>query len=453
MNVNEIPRIETHAHSHYSNIRLLDCINRPKDMLLRCAELGLKGLALTDHEALGAHMEWLQLEKDLKEKGKLPEDFKAILGNEIYLTKTRDKGQKYFHFILIAKDTLGHKALRELSSTAWYNSYYDRRMERVPTLKSELEEVVQRYKGHLVGLTACLGSETAQLVLKLAAAEDKSAPIEEINSIKREIADFLAWGKRLFEDDFYIEVAPSLSKDQITYNTRVKKIAGALHIPMIVGCDAHYLKKEDRFIHEAYLNSKDGEREIASFYEYSHFMDNKEAYSNLIPYFSDEEFEEMCRNSMDIYNKIGTYDLFHNPIIPEVEVKVYDKFKFDSEYKFIAQLTESDNIQERYWINECLRGLDNLRPWTLWDSNKETYLKRIDLEADIILTIGGKLGNCLFQYFNTFQHFIDLFWECGSLSGPGRGSSVCYLSNYLLGITQLDPIYYQLPEWRLTLVS
>ena len=103
----------------------------------------------------------------------------------------------------------------------------------------------------------------------------------------------------------------------------------------------------------------------------------------------------------------------------------------------------SDNIQERYWINQCLEGLINKGLF-----NEDEYIDRIETEADIIKVIGEKLGNCLFAYFNTFQHYIDLFWECGSLSGPGRGSSVCFLSNYLLGITQLDPIKWELMEWR-----
>ena len=108
-------RFETHSHSHYSNIRLLDSINRPKDMILTAYKLGLSGICLTDHEALCGHVEFLQLEKSLKEKGKIPEDFKIGLGNEIYLTDDRRKSQKYFHFILIAKDTEGHRQLRELS--------------------------------------------------------------------------------------------------------------------------------------------------------------------------------------------------------------------------------------------------------------------------------------------------------------------------------------------------
>ena len=132
-------------------------------------------------------------------------------------------------------------------------------------------------------------------------------------------------------------------------------------------------------------------------------------------------------------------------------------------YPTISSLLSSNNIQERYWINECLIALENKKPWLptqqelsydkefpgeLHFGSEQEYYERIETEANVIKIIGTKLGNCLFEYFNTFQHFIDLFWECGSLSGPGRGSSVCFLSNYLLGITQLDPLRWGLDYWR-----
>ena len=78
----------------------------------------------------------------------------------------------------------------------------------------------------------------------------------------------------------------------------------------------------------------------------------------------------------------------------------------------------------------------------------EEYCRRLEIEADIIKYIGNQLDDCLFAYFNTFKHYIDLFWECGSIVGPGRGSATGFLSNYLLGITQLDPIRWGLPYWR-----
>lgn len=153
-----------HNHTHYSNLRLLDAINRPKALIDKAIELGLSGIAITDHECLSAHMEINQYAKEIHEKHP---DFKIALGNEIYLTNTRDLGQKYYHFILIAKDALGHKALRELSSTAWQHSYIDRRMERVPTLKSELAEIMRKYKGHVIATTACIGGELGTSILAM----------------------------------------------------------------------------------------------------------------------------------------------------------------------------------------------------------------------------------------------------------------------------------------------
>jgi DNA polymerase-3 subunit alpha len=148
----------------YSNIRLLDCINRPKALVNKAIELGLNGIAITDHEALCGHIELNMYQKEIQKNNP---DFKIALGNEIYLIDERENGVKYYHFILIAKDKEGHKQLRELSSQAWMNSYYDRGMERVPTLKSELMEIVHRNPGHLIATTACLGGELSTLVLEM----------------------------------------------------------------------------------------------------------------------------------------------------------------------------------------------------------------------------------------------------------------------------------------------
>ena len=139
-------------------------------------------------------------------------------------------------------------------------------------------------------------------------------------------------------------------------------------------------------------------------------------------------------------------------MIPKVEVKDYPALNVESDFTgrynpewdfpTIDELLSSDEIQERYWINECL---NSLKEKGLYNT---TYLARIETEADVIKDIGNKLNDCLFAYFNTFKHYIDLFWECGSIVGPGRGSSTGFLSNYLLGITQLDPIRWELPYWR-----
>lgn len=316
-------------------------------------------------------------------------------------------------------------------------------MERCPTLKSELVEIVKKYPNSLVADTACLGSEFDAYVLNLIEAEKKEDE-EEILKWKIKIRDFLGFCLDLFEDDFYIEIAPGVSKDQKTFNKRVKKIAQYYKIKMVMGTDAHYPSSEFREIHKAFLNSKDGEREVDSFYHDAHLMDDEEAFENVKDIFTKEEFQEMCNNSLEIMNKIEGYELFHSPIIPEVRVFPPEpkENKDLASYPTLSNLVISKNPQEREWVNQCLISLKEKK------IDDTVHYERLELEASILSYISEKLGNCLYSYFNTFRHYIDLFWECGSIVGPGRGSAGSFLSNYLLGITQLDPIEWGLPYFR-----
>lgn len=444
MNLKTLKRFDNHSHSMFSNFRLIDSINRPKDMILKAYELGMSGVALTDHETVAGHVEWLKCEKELKKAGKIPEDFKCACGNEIYLVDDRTNIERYWHYILIAKNTEGHRALRELSSTAWYHGFSSRGMMRVPTEKAELEAIVKKYPNTLIATTACLGGELPHFVAELVKAE-QAQDENEIRKWKMEIHKFMTWNIDLFGDDFYIEIAAANVKDQIRFNERIKSIAAYYKRKVIIGSDAHYLTEKERSVHKAYLNSKDGEREVDGFYTFAHMMDNEEAFENLRINHTEEEFAEFCANSMEIYDKIGTYDIFKKPIIPRVDVREYDKHipaDITVVYPTLYQLFTSDNIQERYWVNECFNALEEKR------LVNATYLNALETEARVIKVVGEKLGNCLYEYFNTFQHMINLFWEQGSIVGPGRGSAVCFLSNYLLGITQLDPVKWELRHWR-----
>ena len=432
-----------HNHTYYSNIRLLDSINRPKALINKAIELGLSGIAITDHECLSAHMEVNQYAKELKQTNP---DFKIALGNEIYLVDERGAGQKYYHFILIAKDALGHKALRELSSTAWYHSYVDRGMERVPTTKAELKEVMNKYRGHVIATTACMGGELSTNAYSMAKAEEVN-DMSSANVFYNNILEFMKYCIDIFGDDFYIECAPSSMTDQKVVNAKLYRIAKAYNIKMVIGTDSHYLTADDRFVHKAYLNSKGGEREVDSFYEFARLMDYDEAEELLAQSFKGDKViaADIIHNTLDIQDKITEYSLERKQMIPKVEVRDYPKcsaWEWDM-YPTLRDLLVSDNIQERYWVNECIRKLADMN----LDGNPE-YAARLETEADVIKFIGDKLDDCLFAYFNTFKHYIDLFWECGSIVGPGRGSATGFLSNYLLGITQLDPIRWGLPYWR-----
>ena len=442
-----------HNHTDRSNIRLLDCINRPKALIDKAIELGLSGIAITDHECLSAHMEVNQYAKKIKEK--YP-NFKIALGNEIYLVNEREPGQKYYHFILIAKDALGHKALRELSSTAWYNAFTDRGMERVPTTKAELTKVMLKYKGHVIATTACMGGELSTVSYDMSLAE-KVNDTQMVETFYYNIVNFMQYCIETFGEDFYIECAPSTAEDQKLVNRKLLKISQAFNIPMVIGTDAHYLTKEDRFVHKAYLNSKGGEREVDSFYEFARLMDFDEAETILAESFDGNKniAENIINNTLLIQKKIQDYSLERKQIIPKVRVPEYDKYDimeqvpglimedFDFRWPTLKKIVERGNVQERYWLMECTQSMSSKG----FQDNPQ-YWDRLEIEADVINYIGEKLDDCLFAYFNTFKHYIDLFWECGSTVGPGRGSATGFLSNYLLGITQLDPIRWGLPYWR-----
>ena len=444
-------RFEPHAHTEYSNIRLLDAINKPKDLINRAIELGLAGIAITDHECLAGH---IKANKYAKEIQKEHPDFKVALGNEIYLVDTRENGIKYYHFILIAKDKEGHKQLRQLSSLAWLNSYYDRGMERVPTLKSDLKRIVGENPGHLIATTACMGGELSTLALSMYNAR-QIKDIETADECHAKIIEFMQDMISIFGEDFYVECAPASSREQIIVNQNLLNIAIAFGVKIIIGSDAHYLKKEDRYVHKAYLNSKGGEREVDDFYEFSYLQEQDEIIEYLSKSYSMETIVDIFHNSLEIYHKIKNYSLEHKQTIPRVEVRDFPKqnnfyphacisrdMDIRENYPILTKMLMSDNIYDRYWVNICLQKLLELRKYNT------TYLDRLEEEARVKSIIGEKLETNMFAYPITLQHYIDMFWDCGSLVGAGRGSSCSGLNHYLLGITQLDPIEWNLPFWR-----
>ena len=431
-------RLEVHSHTEYSNIRILDSINKIPALVKYAREIGLKGISITDHACLSGHVQANILAQDILKED--PE-FKLVLGDEIYLVDKRENNIKYWHFILLAKDSIGHKQLRVLSSRSWMQSYYDRGLERVPTLKSELEEIIKKDPGHLIATSACLGGELSSNVLEMERAR-RIGDINAAETCKQNIINFVLWCKELFKDDFYMEVAPAANKDQIIVNKKMVELSNCFGVKMVIGCDAHYLKKEDRFIHKSYLNSKNAEREVDDFYTYSYLQTEEEIKENLTPSIVDL-YDEMCNNSMEIYDKIENYSLLHPQTISKVPVKYYPKITEGMDkYPVLKSLLASDDIYDRYWVNQCLDALERKNLYN------ETYLSRLEEEADIKVAVGKGLGTNVLRYPIVLQHYIDMMWEIGSTIGAGRGSSCSGLNHYLLGVTQLDPIKWNLPFFR-----
>ena len=162
--------VSLHNHCWASNLRFIDCINRPKEMVQKAIDLGFNGIAFTDHESLSAAVEILKVRDAIQ---KDHPDFKIIFGNEIYLIDQSELNntQNYYHFILLAKDSIGWDQLRALSSRAWGRGYVERGIMRVPTTYQDIEEIVGSNPGHILASSACLGGRMSKNIL----AHDVSA--------------------------------------------------------------------------------------------------------------------------------------------------------------------------------------------------------------------------------------------------------------------------------------
>jgi len=443
-----------HNHSEYSNVRLLDSTNKISALFQRALDIGLTGFALTDHEILSGSVKMIQTYKKLLEEGKIKEDFKIAIGNEIYLIDDIEDYQEnytkethsYYHFLLIAKDEIGFQALKELSSTAWSNSFIQRGMQRVPLSKSQLTQVMKRYKGHLIASTACLGGELPQQLLKLRKLRAKEDTIGEAQK-KQEIIDFILYCQETFgKDNFFFEVQPNTSDEQVYVNQMIRVLAEQAKVKIVYTTDSHYLSSEERAIHKAFLNAMDGEREVDTFYSTAYMMDKEEVYSFFKDYVPREEFEQWTDNTNYVRDQIKMYDVYQPQEIPKIEVADFEKrppTALEAPYKHLVKMMTEGCRQDRYWVNTCINALKEKNLYN------ELYLKRLDDEAKELLEISKNLNITMTQYYNTMQKIIEIIWDkANSLVGPARGSATGFLSCYLLGITQVDPVVNNLPHWR-----
>ena len=293
-----------HNHTEYSNFRLRDSTNRVKDIIEYSHSLGLKGLAITEHEtiasSLEAQREWFSHDG---EEGW--EDFKVVLGNEIYLcpdsvTEETKVGAKYPHFILLALDAKGHEGIRILSTKAWSNSFHHVMM-RVPTHYSDLFEVMKDFKGHIVGSSACLGGSLQSRLLQYRELEQtNSQAYEEIWNSCIEWIEIMneTFGKGYF----FLELQPSYNEEQVYVNDKLILLSKQTGTPYIITTDSHYLNPSQRKAHEIFLSSQDGDREIASFYDTTYVMSEEEVHSYMDEYIVYEAVELGFANTMKVYD-------------------------------------------------------------------------------------------------------------------------------------------------------
>ena len=439
-----------HNHDFYSNASLgfPDVICSPEDLIQRAYDLGLNGLAITNHECISSYVKCLNYYNKMTKN----RPFTLGLGNECYLitedeyNNNRDGLSEhktpYYHFILMALDTEGYHQICQISTKAWQRGFM-KGVWRRPTLYNDLIEIIKSNQGHVIASSACLGSRIDHLLL--------NGEIKEAETEVNKLIDIFGKG------NFYLEVQPP--KDEICDQAIVNKLIWELHkntnVPVIPSTDTHYLRKEDAIIHKVFLQSQDGDREVDDFYTTAYSMDVDELTHYLQYCYTQDQIDKIIAWSNEIPKRIKDYDIFHNPIIPQLPIEKIPQFEIKHSFKEwygkypnFAYYAKVKDTHEQYFFYQIEQGLQ--QKIVSKNKNLEDYIARLDTEWNELKKISEALNNSMVSYYSTMSKLIDIMWDTGSFVGPGRGSSAGFLTCYLLDITQVDPVplgdYF--PYWR-----
>ena len=419
-----------HNHTQFSNLRLRDCIIKENLLIDYAIELGHKVVAITDHETISS---WVKVEKYYNKIKKDHPDFKVIRGNEIYLCRDglnaenfNKEVDRYYHFILLAKDRIGAKQIMEISTRAWHRSYMAKGMRRVPTYYQDLIDIIGADPGHVILSTACLGGALPTQILRGTSDDKLIRWIEQMQ---------LLAGK----ENFYLEMQPSNNKEQFIVNNKLLQLSKLTGAKYIITTDSHYLKKEDRKIHKAYLNAQNGDREVDDFYATTYMMSDEELRS-FFPYFSEEEVEEGYKAIEKIAEMCEDFSLQKSLHIPNLlwrELKNYPRNykEYFSLMPTLEKFYNSNYKSDRYLVDAIIDGIHN-HP-TL--QTPEGYAA---LEDNLQRTWESSEVNKArwSAYYLNLQRNIDECWAAGTIVGPARGSGGGFELLYCLDVIQMDAL-------------
>ena len=404
--------------------------------------------AITEHDTIASS---IRAEKYYNKVKKEHPEFKLIRGNEIYLVRNglnannyNKDTDRYYHFIILAKDSVGAQQIREISTRAWNRSYVARRMRRVPTYYQDLIDIIGKNPGHVIGCTACLGG---CLPTQLIRNRDTGAPSMDL--IKRWIVQM----QNIFgKDDFYFEMQPSFNKDQIYVNHKLVELGAEFGIKYIITNDAHYLKKEDRPIHKAFLNSQQGDREIDDFYATTYLMSDEEIREYMEKEMGEEVLQSAYQTILEIKDKCEDYSLMKPLNIPRLNWKrfelTHNKDFYIDKIPYLKKFYESDYSEDRHLACAIINRLEEATEEE--DLNNQKTYDEINACLEDTWISSEVNGSRWSAYFLNLQNIIDSCWDAGTLVGCGRGSGVGFILLYLLGITQINPLREksQTKRWR-----
>ena len=440
-----------HNHDYWSNASLgfSDVLCGTEELIQRAYDIGLKGIAITNHESLSGVVNALNFYNKMEKE----RPFVLAIGNEIYLQTeqefiaNRDEGAKnpYYHFILTALDTEGYRQLCQLSTNAWMRGF-KKNIWRRPTTVEDLIKYIKPNQGHVIASSACLGSRIDRYLLE--------------GNIEGAIHEALLMQDIFGKGNFFLEVQPAEyeGSDQSIVNKQMIELANHISIPIIPTTDSHMLTADDREAHKVFLNSADGDREVDSFYATAYLMDEQDLRKHLLIDFNEDQVDKMFKISCSIADRIKEYDIFHNPIIPQIPLDKIPPFDISpnffninlTNYPYLSFYANTQDIHEQYFYYQLKCGFREHILDTDKAKNKEKYVQRIETELTELKKMSDALDTSMVCYYSTMSAMIDIMWGCDSIVGCGRGSSAAFVITYLLNITAIDPVPLgdYMPHWR-----
>lgn len=442
-----------HVHSQYS---LLDGKASIPELVDKAIATGMRGIALTDHGNMFGIKEFFNYVEKKNSGLEDQEKFKPILGCEMYvaresLTDKSDKSDNGYHLIVLAKNSKGYHNLVKLVSKAWTEGYY----YKPRTDRHELEE---HHEG-LIICSACLGGEVPQMIMH-----------EEFEKAEERVR----WYKSVFGDDYYLELQRhetfkenanrEVYVEQCKVNEKLLEYSKKYGIKVVATNDVHFTNEDDAEAHDRLIcvSMQKKFSEPRLHYTKQEWLKTPEEMAEIF-----KDVPEALASTEEILNKVEFYTINHAPIMPFFDIPasfgteeeyrsrlsekdLFDEFTQDENGNVVLSEEEAQNKIERLGGYDKLYRIkfeaDYLNKLT-FEGAKERYgdpippdiMERLKFELYIMKTMGFP------GYFLIVQDFINAARkQLGVSVGPGRGSAAGSAAAYCLGITQIDPIKYDL---------
>lgn len=415
-----------HVHTQYS---LLDGAAKIKDIYKKALSDNMPAVAITDHGNMFGVFEFVAEawnHKDAQGKPKV----KPIIGCEFYLvedrhrkTFTKEDRDQRCHQLMLAKNEVGYRNLTKLCSLGYIEGYYS----KYPRIDKEL---VEKYHEGLIATSCCLAAEIPRTILRKG---------------EEEAEELLKWWLNLFGEDFYIEIQRHNIPDQIKVNEVLLRFAKKYNLKTIASNDSHYTEREDASAHDILLcintGSKVSDPKATGFAEDGVSKSGRFAFANDEFYFKKQDemialfkdIPEAIDNTNEIVDKVEALSLTKDIMLPDFPIP--DEFKIYTQGEIINDKKIEAGVLNQW---EYLKHLTYEGAQKRYGSLEDKVKERIDFELHTIKTMGFA------GYFLIVSDFIVWGKNNGVFIGPGRGSAAGSVVAYCIGITNIDPIKYEL---------